>query len=87
MSAEENLRKLRGKRTLEIQVNSRSGKFSSEFCGKWGIRVECTLLRHYMYHCSIIIFILLLYFDNKDPLCDVAFLLWQIPFRSMKNHK
>jgi len=40
---EEKLRKLRGKRTLEILINSQRGKFSSEFCGKWGIRVECTV--------------------------------------------
>jgi len=31
MSAEEKLRKLRRKRTLEILVNSRRGKLSSEF--------------------------------------------------------
>jgi len=43
MSVEEKLRKLQGKRTLEILVNSRRGKFSSEFCGKWGIRLECTV--------------------------------------------
>ena len=44
MSVEEKLRKLRGKRTLEILVNSRRGKFSSEFCRKWEIRVECTVV-------------------------------------------
>jgi len=43
MSVEKKLRKLRGKRTLEILVNSQHEKFSSEFCGKCGIRVECTV--------------------------------------------
>ena len=43
MSVEEKLRKLRGKRTLEILINSQRGKFSAEFYGKWGIRVECTV--------------------------------------------
>ena len=28
---------------MKILVNSRRGKFSSEFCGMWGIRVECTV--------------------------------------------
>jgi len=42
MSVEEKLRKLRGKRTLKILINSQRGKFSAEFYGKWGIRVECT---------------------------------------------
>jgi len=44
MSVEEKLRKLRGKRKLEILINSQRGKFSVEFYGKWGIRVECTVL-------------------------------------------
>jgi len=43
MSVAEKLRKLRGKRTLEILINYQRGKFSSVFCGKWGIRVECTV--------------------------------------------
>jgi len=43
ISVEEKWRKLRGKRTLKILVNSWRGKLSSEFCGKWGIRMECTV--------------------------------------------
>jgi len=43
MSVEEKLRKLRGKRTLKILINSQRGQFSAEFYGKWGIRVECTV--------------------------------------------
>jgi len=44
MSVEEKLRTFRGKRTLEILINSQRGKFSSEFCRKLGIRVECTVV-------------------------------------------
>ena len=28
---------------MEILINSQRGKFSAEFNGKWGIRVECTV--------------------------------------------
>jgi len=41
------LRKLPGKRTLEILINSQRGKFSAEFYGKWGICVECTVGNSY----------------------------------------
>jgi len=44
ISAGEKMRKIRGKWTLEKLVNSRRGKFSSEFCGKLGSRVECIVV-------------------------------------------
>ena len=50
MSVEEKLRKLRGKRTLEILINSQREKFSAEFYGNWGIRVECTVTSSFLLH-------------------------------------
>ena len=55
MSVEEKLRKLRGKRTLEILINSQRGKFSAELYEKWGIRVECTVCMYVcMYVCLFV---------------------------------
>ena len=55
MSVEEKLRKLRGKRTLEILINSQRGKFSAEFYGKWGIRVECTVVWSFKLTSAIVV--------------------------------
>jgi len=60
MSVEKKLRKLQGKRTLEILINSQRGNFFAEFYGKWGIRVECTVLHIKLYY--IILYYIILYY-------------------------